>query len=149
MRSDFIRYCVEVNLVIGLTEQPMPPQLFYARTLRDVGNQLLEIAYPVRISLDESVNELCRGGFFFSLLVFNVLRILGRGRIFLDDTGDQVLLLFGGRGVVYACRELFDSLASAHVLYKIPRSGGVPDVPTCKNNLRHTTIFDTGRLLQR
>ena len=100
MRSDFIRYCVEVNLVIGLTEQPMPPQLFYARTLRNVGNQLLEIANAIRIALDESVNELCRGGFFFFLSVLNVLRIVGRGRIFFDDTGDQVILFLGSRSVV-------------------------------------------------
>ena len=117
MRSDFIRYCVEVNLVIGLTEQPMPPQLFYARTLRDVGNQLLEIAYAVRIAFDESVNELCRGGFFFSLQVLNVLRIVRSSRVFLDDTGDQILLLLGSRGVVNAIRELLNSLTSAHVLH--------------------------------
>ena len=86
----------------------------------------------MRVALDKSVNELCCGGFFFSLQVLNVLRILGGGRIFLDDTGDQVLLLFGGRGVVYACRELFNALASAHVFYKIPRFGGVSDVPTYK-----------------
>ena len=100
MRSEFIRYCVEVNLVIGLTEQPMPPQLFHARTLRDVGNQLLEIAYAVRIAFDESVNELCRGGFFFFLLVLNVLRIVGSSRKFFDDTGDQVILFLGSRSVV-------------------------------------------------
>ena len=100
MRSGFIGDRVEVNLVIGLTEQPMPPQLFYARTLRDVGNQLLEIAYAVRIALDESVNELCRGGFLFFLPVLNVLRIVGRGRVFLDDTGDQALLFLGSRSVV-------------------------------------------------
>ena len=149
MRSDFLRHSIEVNLVIGLAEQPVPTKLFHARTLRDVGNQLFKIAYAIRISLDESVNELCRGGFFLSLQVLNVLRILGRGRLFLDDTGDQVLLLFGGRGVVYACRELFNSLASAHVFYKIPRFGGVSDVPTCKNNLRHAMISDTDRLFQR
>ena len=73
----------------------------------------------------------------------------GGGGIFLDDTVDQVLLLFGGRGVVYACRELFNALASAHVFYKIPRFGGVSDVPTGKNNLRHAMISDTDRLFQR
>ena len=126
----------------------MPPQLFHARTLRNVGNQLLEIANAIRILLDESVNELCRGGFFFSLQVLNVLRILGRGRIFLDDTGDQVLQLFGGRGVVYACRELLNPFASTHVFYQVVRSGCIPDVPTGKNNLRHAMISDTCRLLQ-
>ena len=149
MRSDFIHDSIEVNLVIGLTEQPMPTKFFHARTLRDVGKQLLEIAYPVRVALDESVNELCRGGFFFFLLVLNVLRILDRGRIFLDDTGDQVLLLLGERRVVNAIRELFHALTSAHVLNQVPCSGGVSDVPTCKNNLRHAMISDTGRLLQR
>ena len=83
MRSDFLRHSVEINLVIGLTKQSMPPQLFHARTLRNVGNQLLEIAYPVRIALDESVNELCCGGFFFSLLVLNVLRIVSSVGYFL------------------------------------------------------------------
>ena len=97
MRSDFLRHCIEVNLGIGLTEQPMPTKFFHARTLRNVGNQFLEIVYPVRIALDKSVDELCRGGFFFLLLVLKVLRILCGGRVFLDDTGDQVLLLFGGR----------------------------------------------------
>ena len=77
---------VEVNLVIGLTEQPMPTKFFHARTLRDVGNQLLKIANAVRIALHESVNELCCGGFFFFLLVLNVLRIVSSGRKFLDDT---------------------------------------------------------------
>ncbi len=132
-----------------LAEQPMPPQFFHARTLRDVGNQLFKTAYPIRIALDKSVDELCRGGFFFLLLVLKVLRILCGGRVFLDDTGDQVLLLFGGRGVVYACRELLNTLASAHVLHQVARSGGVSDVPTCKNNLRHAMIFDTDRLHQR
>ena len=92
MGSDFFRHFIEINLVIGLTEQSMPPQFFHARTLRDVGNQLLEIAYAVRISLDESVNELCRGGFFFSLQVLNVLWIVSSSRKFFDDTGDQVIL---------------------------------------------------------
>ena len=81
--------------------------------------------------------------------VLNVLRILDRGRIFLDDTGDQVLLLLGERRVVNAIRELFHSLTSAHVLHQVARFGGVPDVPTGKNNLRHAMISDTGRLLQR
>ena len=149
MRSDFIGDRVEVNLVIGLTEQPMPPQLFYARTLRDVGNQLLEIAYAVRIAFDESVNELSRGGFFFSLQVLNVLRIVRSSRVFLDDTGDQVILFLGGRRVINSIRESLYALTSAHVFYKVSCSGGIPDVPTCKNNLRHAMIFDTGRLLQR
>ena len=127
----------------------MPTDSFHARTLRNVGNQLLEIANAIRIAFDESVNELCRGGFFFFLPVLNVLRILGGGRVFLDDTGDQILLLLGSRGVVYACRELFNSLTSAHVLHQVARFGGVPDVPTGKNTLRHAMISDTGRLLQR
>ena len=127
----------------------MPPQLFDARTLRDVRNQLLNIANAIRIALDECVNEFCRGGFFFSLLVLNVLRILGRGRVFLDDTGDQVILFLGSRSVVYACRELFNTLTSAHVFHQVARFGGVPDVPAGKNDLRHTMISDTDRLLQR
>ena len=48
----------------------MPTDSFHARTFRNIGNQLLEIAYAIRIALDESVNELCRGGFFFFLLLF-------------------------------------------------------------------------------
>ena len=126
----------------------MPTKFFHAWTLRDVGNQLFKTAYPIRIALDECVNELCRGGFFFFLLVLNILRILGGRRIFLDDAGDQIILFLGGRGVIYACREFLNTLTSAHVFYKIPRSGGVPDVPTCKNNLRHAMISDTCRLLQ-
>ena len=65
----------------------MPTDSFHARTLRNVGNQLLEIAYPVRIALDESINELCRGGFFFFLLVLNVLRIVGSSRKFFHLSG--------------------------------------------------------------
>ena len=65
------------------------------------------------------------------------------------DTGDQVLLLFGSRGVVNAIRELLNALTSTHVFYKVPCSGGVPDVPASKNNLRQAMISDTGRLLQR
>ena len=137
MRSGFIGDRVEVNLVIGLTEQPMPPQLFDARTLRDVRNQLLNIADAIRIALDESVNELCRGGFFFFLLVLNVLRIVGSSRKFFDDTGDQVILFLGGRRAVNAIRELLHSLTSAHVFYKIARSGGVSDVSTCNSNFPH------------
>ena len=64
-------------------------------------------------------------------------RIVGGSRIFLDDAGDQVLLLFGSRGVVNACRELLNSLTSTHVLHQVARFGGVPDVPTGKNILRH------------
>ena len=149
MRSDFLRHSIDVNLVIGLTEQPMPPQFFYAQTFRNVGNELLEIAYPVRVALDKSVNELCRGGFFFFLLVLNVLRIVSSGRIFLDDTGNQILLLFGSRGVINAIRELFNALTSAHVFHQVARFGGVPDVPTGKNTLRHAMISDTDRLHQR
>ena len=78
----------------------MPTDSFDARTLRNVGNQLYKIANAIRIALDECVNELCRGGFFFFLLVLNVLRILVRGRVFLDDTGDQVILFLGSRSVV-------------------------------------------------
>ena len=85
----------------------------------------------------------------FFLLVLNVLRIVRSSRVFLDDTGDQILLLFGRRGVVNAIRELLISLTSAHVLHQVPCSGGIPDVPAGKNNLRHTMISDTDRLLQR
>jgi hypothetical protein len=79
----------------------------------------LLIKQPMRseFPLDKCVNELCRGGFFFFLQVLNVLRILGGGRIFLNDTCDQVILFLGGRGVVNAIRELLNSLTSAHVLH--------------------------------
>ena len=70
----------------------MPTQFFHAWTLCNVGNQFFKIANAIRIALDESINELCRGGFFFSLLVLNVLWIVCGGRIFFDDTGDQVIL---------------------------------------------------------
>ena len=112
----------------GLQEDNSPPQESY---------YAYRTANATRIALDESVNELCRGGFFFSLLVFNVFQLLGKGRIFLDDTGDQVILLLGSRGVVNACRELLNFLTSAHVLHQVARSGGVPNVPAGKNDLRH------------
>ena len=58
-------------------------------------------------------------------------------------------LVAGEWSIVYACRKLLNALTSAHVLHQIARSGGVPDVPTCKNNLCHTMISDTDRLHQR
>ena len=103
-----------------LTEQPIPTDSFNARTLRNVGNQLLEIANAIRIAFDESVNELCRGGFFFSLLVLNVLRILGRGRVFLDDTGDQIILFFGGMRMIKPILELFNAFAGTMYFTKFP-----------------------------
>ena len=111
----------------------------------------LLIKQPIRsefLSTKASMNSVAEA-FSFFCWYSTYSGYSGGGGIFLDDTVDQVLLLLGNRGVVNAIRELLNALTSARVFYKIPRSGGVPDGPTCKNILCHTMIFDTGRLLQR
>ena len=111
----------------------------------------LLIKQPIRsefLSTKASMNSVAEA-FSFFCWYSTYSGYSGGGGIFLDDTVDQVLLLFGSRRVINAIREFLNTLASAHVFYKVPCSGGVPDVPASKNNLCHAMISDTGKLHQR
>ena len=140
MICHFICDIINIDFIIRLRKQSVPAELFNARALSIVTDQLFYTVNTVCVAFYECVKKFSRRISTALFLIHFQFRIHKRFGNSGYTFADQLSLLSRCRFMINPGRQFFNTFACSHIFYQLARIRlcGIFDIAACKYDLRHS-----------